>query len=697
MPRKDDNLCKEIRGYVETWRDYFSDNIKNYHYWFDFVMGRQWDKDEEKLFKTYKKKPLVMNKLSPLSRAILADQRENTPNLELEPQDQVPVEVVDTRKALVKNISFNSDTQVIYQEAFKQAIIGGFGAFWLNTIYINHKSFDQEPKFEKVTDATKCFWDPTAEHPCKIDGMHAGFTRRMSRAKFKAKYGARINNNIGTSHGDLDQSYVWSNEKEITVTYCQRREIKKDTLYELSDGESYNSKELEIKFKELDVDVEGKSVTFYVDEHGNSYEIVKKRTIYPSVIKCYECAGDYILEETELTADDLSIFFVDQDSYYDKKGQQITIPYFKDAEDAQKYLNYLATQSAYILKVSRYDQFMASKKNVKSPETQRIWRDPARHQGALIYDVDPDHGTKPERLTPPELPQSLTIQYERTLRDIETNTGMYDTRMGAQGNESSGIAIDKRVQQGMKNNIIAYDSLNRAIAAAGYILNQMISRIYDTPRRVTLDMPDTGRRPVNLNEPSDEYANTVDNDMTKGEFKIRLVPGPSWEGQQREALESLQLVLNASPGTFNMIADLYADNLPLSNKTELRNRLRTLVDPQIIEAGKTGKPLEKKDDSPPPEVMALMLKAKEADQKYQLEMAKLEQNKEKMGMDYQQKMQELQTQRLEEASALREQMLRYLAETGRTESDAQIAHANNLVKILTHLGDVSEPKEPKEK
>src|SRR5258708_3575805 len=84
--------------------------------------------------------------------------------------------------------------------------------------------------------------------------------------------------------------------------------------------------------------------------------------------------------------------------------------------------------------------------------------------------------------------------------------------------------------------------------------------------------------------------------LTKGRYKIRLKPGPSYEGQKEEGLFALQSVLQADKGgqVFPMIADLYAENLPLDNTLEIRNRLRTIVPQEIIEAGKTGKPLPPK-------------------------------------------------------------------------------------------------------
>ena len=45
---------------------------------------------------------------------------------------------------------------------------------------------------------------------------------------------------------------------------------------------------------------------------------------------------------------------------------------------------------------------------------------------------------------------------------------------------------------------------------------------------------------------------------------------------------------------------------------------------------------------------------------------------------------QLEDQRKAAAAELMEMELRYLAETGRTQSDESIAHANNLVRLLTH-------------
>jgi len=55
-----------------------------------------------------------------------------------------------------------------------------------------------------------------------------------------------------------------------------------------------------------------------------------------------------------------------------------------------------------------------------------------------------------------------------------------------------------------------------------------------------------------------------------------------------------------------------------------------------------------------------------------------------MKVDLEIEHQKLQAEDMSVMGEIEESKMRYLAETGRTESDAAISHANNLVKILTH-------------
>lgn len=702
--KKDPALCSKIRDRVDKWDKYWNINRVLYYEWIDFVMGDQWREDEAKLFERYNKIPLMFNKLGVLANHLCGDMIAHTPSLQIMPDENVPVKTAEIRAALIKQITLNSDSKTIFQRAFGQSIIGGYSAALMKTAYLNDMSFDQEILFDGFEDPNKCYWDISARNITKTDGMFAGFRTRISRQKFKDMYG-KIEQEIGSSSVTEDSTMAFADDDSITQVDDFERTGEKSVIYKLSNKEVVDAAGFKALRKET---VNGKKFILMNEE---AITIVEKRDVVKYSIKHRQVAGDYILEETDFPTEQLPLVFIDQNSYFTKQGQQITRSFFKDVKDAQKYLNYLATQSAYILKVSRYDQFMAPRKCVSAPDTAEAWRNPSVQRGAIMYDETPS-GAKPEQIRPPELSASLTQQYERTLMDLQSGTGIFSVQMGDQGNENSGTAIDGRRKAGTQNTRMPFNSINISIACLGQLVNEAIPKVYDTERMLMLSMPDSESQPVQINK-MDEYGLQTENDMTQGRYKIRLKAGASYEGQKEEALESLQSVLQAdkSGQVFPMIADLYAENLPLDNNIELRNRLRTMVPPEIIEAGKTGKPLPPKPPQPNPEMMMMELKkqelqqkAEEAQRRFQKDMADLNikqsqlqhsaiQSQHEIDMAYA----KIEAEKEEKAAELQESILRYQAEMQNISKDLQINHSQNIIKMLTHAGQVYHEKDMQSK
>lgn len=765
MAKKAEKIAHEARLACEKWREGFKWNIDQYHEMHTFVLGQQWtDEEEDDMIKTFRKVPMVANKLGAMANSLLGEQQQNTPQLQVVPMTNCDQRTAHLRELMVKDIMFSTDATIAYQVAAGQAAIGGYGAFFLATDYAHQRSFDLDIIYGYFKDSTRAYWDLGCDSQNKTDGMHGGYISRIARPKFRELYGKDLEEKIQKvfsvtqSAEDIalavqpDQSedpFTWADNEGITIIDHFVRKYEKDTLYKLSNNKSLTQEELD-ELIEKSRDYEAKQAlmgggmygeempqgnmmpqqngmdmgmpqemepesqgtptagdnapeeeqedlgpeefdqeTMTLWDNGEPVRIVDKRSFKKYKIWHYKIAGDYILEEGEFPADQIPIVFVDQNSFYDKTGKQVCRSFFGDCRDTQRYINYIRTQSAFVLKVSRYDQFMMSKKNAQGMDTQRMWRDPNSIQGALYYDETPS-GSKPEQLRPPELSASLLQQYEVAIQDLYLATGLYPTQLGQQGNEISGSAIDARTRQGSYSTYCFFNSINRAITAGGSIVNEMIPRVYDSERVITLMMPDEGMKNITINRQADEYGELIENDIRKGTYEVRLQAGPSYEGQKEQALQSLREVLQADPETFKLVADLYADNLPLANNLEIKNRLKTIVPPAIIEAGKTGK-MPQDNGQPTPEQQMMMQQQQMqqqqimlAEKEMQLKEEEIKLKQQKIIMDAQVALQKLETEKIEVAGGIQEQELRYLAETQRTQSDEAIAHAENLVKILTH-------------
>lgn len=758
MAKKAENIAHEARLACEKFRAGFKWNIDQYHEMHTFVLGQQWtDEEEDDMIKTFRKVPMVANKLGAMANSLLGEQQQNTPQLQVVPMSNCDENTAHLRELIVKDIMFSTDATIAYQVAAGQAAIGGYSAFYIGTDYSHQHSFDLDICYGHFKDATRAYFDLGAETPNKTDGMYCGYITRMAREKFREIYGKKVEENIQkifsvTQSADEialavqpDQSedpFTWADDDGITILDHFVRKYEKDTLYKLSNGRTCNQEELDelieksrernaLALEEDTFDTSFGSPMFNPEElqegeieeekeiptmgdngeaeedqlasmpeefeenmmtlwdEGQPVRIEKKRPFKSYKIWHYKIAGDYILEEGEFPSDQLPLVFVDQNSFYDKSGKQVCRSFFGDCRDTQRYINYIRTQSAFILKVSRYDQFIGSKKNVQGQDTQRIWRDPNSVQGMLVYDETPS-GNKPEQLRPPELSASLLQQYEIAIQDLYLATGLYPTQLGQQGNEISGSAIDARTRQGSYSTYCFFNSINRAITTGGSIVNEMIPRVYDSERVITLMMPDQGMKNITINRQMDEYGELIENDIRKGTYEVRLKAGPSFEGQKEQALQSLREVLQVDPEAFRLVADLYADNLPLANNLEIKNRLKTIVPPEIIEAGKTGK-MPQENGQPTPEQMMMQQQMQAQQMEIQLKQKEMQLKEEdirlkqeKIIIDAQVALQKLEAEKLEVAGSIQEQELRYLAETQRTQSDEAIAHANNLVQILTH-------------
>jgi hypothetical protein len=148
------------------------------------------------------------------------------------------------------------------------------------------------------------------------------------------------------------------------------------------------------------------------------------------------------------------------------------------------------------------------------------------------------------------------------------------------------------------------------------------------------------------------------------------------------------MVLQANPELLNLFADLYAENLPLTNTIEIKNRLKTIVPPQIIEAGKTGK-MPPQEGQANPEQMAMQMQQQQMQAEIAIKQEELALKQREQQIKLEIEIKKLEREEVEVAGQIEAEKLRYMAETNRTETDASIAHANNLVKILTHKMSVA--------
>ncbi len=584
---------------IGMWDNYFSQNRVRGRDDMLFLYQDQWTLTERSELQRLSKPPMTVNKMYDIFRKIVGEQRRNTPNLMIRSlTGKASQKSIDLRSDIVRSIAYDSKNDIVYQTAFSSALSRGFGAFLIYTDYESPNSFNQVIKYKAINYPERCFWDSRANDPTKSDANHAGMIHMFTHEEFRAMYPDK---EIPTSFSTTSlMGLDWLTRQNIVLCDYYVKEFFTKTIVQLQNGKVMDEKE----YKKLKKEYE-KMVSIYpqaVTEFPMP-EVHMTRRAMDNKVWLYKLSCEDVIEKKEWPSRHIPLIFVDGDSYY-IDGRQYTRSFIHDAKDAQRFLNYLASDIAAQFKNSRREQWMATIKNIEGQE--KIWRTPELQQGTLIYKPDlsvPGTVLKPERLPPSELPQTLLMHYQRATDDIKQILGVYDANLGAQSNDISGRAVRNRALQGAMSPTVFFDNLNRAVEQGGRVTLSLLPTIYGDERNVTVQNIDGKTRSIVLNQ---EMPNgQINNEISGDDYDIEAKAGPNFAVQQEAAIEMLMGLVQSNPQIFPLVADIIAKNVDVQFQQQLVERLSTLVPPNILAKEKGLPP----PPPPPPDPMMQMQQA----------------------------------------------------------------------------------------
>lgn len=600
---------KEIDVFVDqihSWFSYFKDNNLNGKDMKVFLLGDQWDSASDKYYRTHNKVPMTVNKLYAIVMQLIGELAQISPNLKITPKNYTD----DYEKAIkqsefigdiVKSIAYNSKSDIVYETAYKNQLEIGYGAICVQVDYTDENSFDQEIKLLSIDEPESCYWDPASKEADKSDSEYCGMITHMSLKEFKSKY----------PDIDIDQTsrisfenesdinwFEWINKDNVTIAEHYVKEWHTKKICKLNDGDTVDKDKIDEVLREkrerlknlqnieLLSEVTGKAVN--LTGGMESIEVIDERDTTYCKIKHYRIIRDKILEENEWPSKFLPLVFVDGDSHY-LEGMQHTRPFIQFAVDTQKFINYCATETIGYIRGGRKEKFLITTANVE--HHQQAWKGVDNDNLGLLYDPDPRaNGSVPIPIQPLEIPASLLQQYQRAEHDLQTILGRYDAALGARSNEVSGVAINGRIRQSNATASMYPTHLLNSQTQIGQIILDLIPTVYDTYRTILLNKEGVGKVPVQINKQvgKDEYENKIE----RQEYYLEITAGPSFSVQKAESYAQLMDLIAKIPAFGQIIPDLAAENLEISNAPKIVERAKKYLIPQIS--------MEEKGEKPPP-------------------------------------------------------------------------------------------------
>ena len=575
-----DLLRKAREAYSEA---YDSDRINRENALDDleFIAGDQWPESIRREREATNRPVITVNRMPQFVRQVTGDLRRNEPSIKVLPvDDEGDADVAEIYEGLIRQIEHQSDADIAYEVAAESAATCSMGALRVLADYADERSFDQELYIEAIPNPFAVVWDPLAKHPTRRDAEYCFVTSLINRDKFKEQY------------------------PDATLTDWERGEAP-EYASDWNHGDDVMIAEYWVK--------EPVKKRIAQDETGGVWDVTdvppavlnpawRVREVNSKEIACYKMSGENLLEPRKVWPGSYIPIVAVMGEEIHIGERRVRSSVIRYAKDPQRLYNYFRSTQTESIALQPKAPYLMTPKQIEGHEGE--WNAANETNYAyLLYNPDPGSGGAPQRQPPPVPSVAMAQEIALAADDMKATTGVYDAALGSQSNETSGVAIRQRQQEGDISTSIYADNLVRAVRQVGRVLIEAIPKIYDTTRTVRMLAVDGSETRTRINVPvQTPYGVEYMNDLSVGRYDIRIATGPSFTTQRQQAAQSMLDFAQAFPQAGAAVMDLVAKNMDWPGAEEMAERLKKLLPPGMADM-----------DDPTPEQQQEMTAQKQAE------------------------------------------------------------------------------------
>ncbi len=610
---EDNDLLTVFRKRYEDAYERERHNIDEAYEDMGFSEGEaQWD-DKIKREREIEGRPcLTENRIPQFIRQITGKMRQMRPSIKCVPVDsRGDPKTADVLAGLIRYIENRSRAQIVYGRAADSQVTCGIGAWRVTTEYSDDQTFNQEIRIAPIEDPIMTLFDPDAVLPSKSDAMFCFVPVDLSRRRFNQEFPGKSATGYELhSHSAWEG---WVSEDYVRICEYWYKEPTKRRLVLLPDGsvDDLTGKEpdkvAEIERMVAEAQAQGSPVRI---ETRVSHRVMRALLSYSEVLsEPEEWKGRYIP----------IIPVVGEEVRIGRKVVRRGV--VRLAKDSQRMLNYYISAETEVVALQPKAPFVGTEKNFEN--YQDVW-ETANTQNHPYLPYTPDGvngGAAPQRSQPPVSSQGLTNGIMRNVDGMKAVIGIYDASLGARSNETSGVAIEQREQQGDTGSFVYVTNFGEAINHTAQVITDLIPHVYDTARTIRIiGEDDFSVEPQQINQPrgvAEGGVHQVMNDVTTGAYDVVVKMGPAYDSLRSEAREGMTALLQSAPNVAPAVLDLIAKMQDWPHADELAERMEMLAPPpvQALLAQKRGE----QPPPPPPNPDEMKLQAE-----MQMQQAKLQ-------------------------------------------------------------------------
>lgn len=498
----------------EEWEKPFWQNLRlNTATDFGYYNGPgQWSEEARAQMRQHKKPALVLNHIKPTCNVLFGLERMNRYEPKAAPEGNEDVQVADIFTRLLRRVMYDTDGEFILSDGFEDGTICGVVAFELPIFY------DEDPVHGKIGFKTvrvpdDLIWStPWREYDlsdCRAVFRHRWIDIDLLLSRYP-NHKKAITEALGSAFkmtpADASQVGAILHEGDPKDAYAGTDGIRPEEDRSFWFDEEHNRvRVLEVYYPEyyptwILASSDGKRVIQSTDE-------LKMRRVFQKLV---ERAGGFtgfkLLQRNVkkihmLVCLPVSNHVLEEGQPFEKDPYCYPfIPYFavlkrddiygvvRDLRDPQDEINARRSQIAWLTKATGDGWFVdeGSMVDVKVFEEQS--RDPKG-----VYVVKPNK-SDPRRMPPPTLPQGLFEILRLAVNEVRQISGVNSelTGVGAEDRSLSGVAMERRKQQGQVITTGLFDNFKRTKRLIWQKMAKRIQEVYTEEQVVRLLNSETG-------------------------------------------------------------------------------------------------------------------------------------------------------------------------------------------------------------
>lgn len=522
-----------------------------------FVAGEQWNEKQKKDREASGRPALVHNRLQAFVNQITNEARQQKPQIRFSPVEDADDDTAEVYEGLARHIQYSSKASIAYETAVDYQASCSFGYFRLLSDYCDSESFDQELKVESVP-------DPFSVYGILMPAIYgrkprfAFVVQKMPREEYKAAYGETDKFAQFAVDGD---SEGWISDDDVRIAEYWYVETKKDKI----------------------ALVNGQTVPFDQVPEGVTPE--RTREVETDVVKWVKTNGCEVLEQTEWVGSTIPVFPVlGKSLIVDGKPQLFSLVRFM--RDPQQLINYTKSRIAEALATSPISPWIVAEGQLEGRENEWATANTVL-RAYLQYQPVAIGGTvapAPHRQVYEPPIQALSEFLAQEIDELKAISGIYDSSLGNESNETSGIAIARRQQQTNTANMHFLDNLSRAHEECGRAIAEAIPKTYDTARDIRILGGNEEPKIAKVNQLyRDTDGSVKQHNLSAGKYDITVTTGRSFSTKKLETFDTLSQLVQAKPELMQLIGDIIFKNSDMAGADEIAERLKKMLPPQLAD------------------------------------------------------------------------------------------------------------------